>query len=105
MRQVGFIEQIGFSPDILSYYQIASEYVAANEARLFLERVAGRIDEESAAAMLQSALPLMLDFFGLLRQKAFMRFIHDATRDGELSLPGPAELPPASATIPSSEAD
>ncbi|MFW2828762.1 MerR family transcriptional regulator [Sphingomonas sp. ID0503] len=94
MRQVGFIEQIGFSPDILSYYREASEYVAANEARLFLERVSGRIDEERAATMLQQALPLMLDFFGLLRQKSFMRFIHDATQDDAPVLPEPAMLPP-----------
>ncbi|MDB5577860.1 MAG: hypothetical protein JWR80_3036 [Bradyrhizobium sp.] len=82
MRVAGFVEGSGFPPDILEYYRHASEYVAANEAMLFLDRTEGRIGENEAAAMLQLALPLMLDFFGLLRLKAFMRNIHGATLEG-----------------------
>lgn len=81
MRVAGFVEGAGFPPDILAYYRHASEYVAANEAMLFLDRTEGKIDEDRAAAMLQLALPLMLDFFGLLRLKAFMRNIHGATQE------------------------
>lgn len=83
MRLAGFMEGAGFPPNILDYYRYASEYVAANEAKLFLERTEGRIEEDEAANMLQLALPLMLDFFGLLRQKAFMRNLHEATREGK----------------------
>jgi DNA-binding transcriptional MerR regulator len=75
MRAAGFVESAGFSPAILSYYVVAARFVAANEASKFFERVAGKVDEEEAAAMLQIALPRMLDFLGLLRQKAFLRFI------------------------------
>lgn len=82
MRAAGFVEGTGFPPDILAYYRHASEYVAANEAMLFLDRTEGRIDEDEAATMLQLALPLMLDFFGLLRLKAFMRNLHAATLEG-----------------------
>jgi hypothetical protein len=82
MRVAGFVEGAGFPPDILAYYRHASEYVAGNEAMLFLDRTEGRIGEDEAAAMLQLALPLMLDFFGLLRLKAFMRNIHGATQEG-----------------------
>ena len=83
MRLAGFMEGAGFPPNILDYYRYASDYVAANEAKLFLERTEGRIDEDEAANMLQFALPLMLDFFGLLRQKAFIRNLHEATREGK----------------------
>jgi DNA-binding transcriptional MerR regulator len=82
MRAAGFVEGAGFPPSILEYYRHASEYVAANEAMLFLDRTEGRIGEDEAAAMLQLALPLMLDFFGLLRLKAFMHNIHGATQEG-----------------------
>lgn len=82
MRKVGFDEDHGFPPEILDYYVGAAEYVASNEARLFLERVEGRIAEDEAAAMLEFALPAMLDFFGIIRQRAFLRFIGDKTRTG-----------------------
>ena len=82
MRQVGFDEQHGFPPEILDYYVEAAEYVAGKEAQLFLDRVEGQIGEEEAAAMLEFALPAMLDFFGIIRQKTFLRNIGDRTKKG-----------------------
>lgn len=82
MREIGFDEDHGFPPEILDYYIEAAEYVAGKEARFFLERVEGRITEAEAAAMLEFALPMMLDFFGIMRQRAFLRNIRDKTRKG-----------------------
>jgi DNA-binding transcriptional MerR regulator len=76
MRNAGFTKELGFTPDILAFYLVPSETVAAREAEIFLERTEGKIDETAAAMMLQVALRVMLDFFGLLRMKAFMRRIH-----------------------------
>lgn len=81
IRELGFVEESGFPPENIAFYLSAAEDVAAREADVFLKGSAGRITEESAAAMLQGALPLMLDFFGLLRLKAFMRNIHAATSE------------------------
>ncbi|WP_375207867.1 MerR family transcriptional regulator [Hyphococcus sp.] len=78
MRQAGFDETRGFVPEMLTYYLEPAESVASQEASLFLERVEGRISEEEAAAMLQIALRLMLDFFGLIHMKCFMANIRDA---------------------------
>ncbi|MFW2829433.1 MerR family transcriptional regulator [Sphingomonas sp. ID0503] len=78
VRDLGFVEETGFPPENIAFYMKAAEEVAAKEAEIFLKGSAGRISEESAAKMLQGALPLMLDFFGLLRLKAFMRNIHEA---------------------------
>ena len=78
IRAVGFVEETGFPPENIGFYLQAAEEVAAAEARVFLQHSGGRIAEERAAAMLQTALQLMLDFFGLLRLKAFMRNIHEA---------------------------
>jgi DNA-binding transcriptional MerR regulator len=76
MRQGGFTEELGFTPDILTFYLQPAEMIAEREATLFLERTEGRIDDETAAAMLQLGLRLMLDFFGLLRMKRFLQHIH-----------------------------
>jgi DNA-binding transcriptional MerR regulator len=78
IRELGFVEEAGFPPENIAFYLQAAEEVAAREAEVFLKGSAGRITEENAAMMLQAALPLMLDFFGLLRLKAFMRNIHEA---------------------------
>ena len=82
MRQVGFDEEHGFPPEILDYYVEAAEYVAGREAQLFLDQVEGRMIEDDAAAMLEFALPAMLNFFGIIRQKAFLRNIGDRTKKG-----------------------
>ncbi len=81
MRTAGFTEETGFSPDVLSFYVEPAEYVAGREAAIFLERTEGKISADQAATMLQSALRVMLDFFGLLRMKAFMRNIHRESPD------------------------
>jgi DNA-binding transcriptional MerR regulator len=78
MRQGGFTEELGFSPDILTFYSQPAEMIAEREAALFLERTEGRIDDEAAAALVQLGLRLMLDFFGLLRMKRFLAHIREA---------------------------
>lgn len=75
MRAAGFDEANGFPPEILGYYIEAAELVAGKEAELFLAQVEGRIDEEKAAEMLEFALPAMLNFFGLIRLKTFLKNI------------------------------
>jgi DNA-binding transcriptional MerR regulator len=77
MRQAGFTDDTGFVPEMLTFYLEPAEMVASREAALFLERTKGKISEEQAAVMLQIALRVMLDFFGLIRMKRFMSHLHD----------------------------
>ena len=92
MRTVGFDEDHGFPPEILDYYVDAANYVAGKEAQLFLDNVEGQMTEEDAAAMLEFALPAMLNFFGIIRQKAFLRFIGDRTKQGvDIAVAKPGE--------------
>lgn len=72
MRAAGFTEENGFTPDITEYYRTAAEYVATNDAYLFRDRTESHVDEEKAVDMLEHALPLMLELFGLLRTKSFI---------------------------------
>jgi DNA-binding transcriptional MerR regulator len=76
MRRAGFSEEIGFAPEITSFYLEPAAFVAGREATLFLERTEGRMSSDRAAEMLQTGLRLMLDFFGLMRTKAFLKNIH-----------------------------
>ncbi len=84
MRQHGFDEHLAYSPDVLSFYIEAADFVGRREATSFLERTDGKIDAAKAASMIEHALPLMLDFFGLLRQRAFFRHF-DAIRKRPLA--------------------
>lgn len=76
MRASGYTEQLGFSPEILTFYKEPAEAIARSESRLFLELVEGKLDEQQAAALFQVGMRLMIDFFSLLRTKALLRFIH-----------------------------
>ncbi|MPT46963.1 MAG: MerR family transcriptional regulator [Sphingobium sp.] len=75
MRRAGFDGGLDYTPEILGFYIDAADFVGRWEARTFLERTDGRIDVDRAANMVEHALPLMLDFFGLLRQRAFFRHV------------------------------
>lgn len=75
MRKAGFDADLNYNPDILGFYIEAADFVGKWEAATFLARTAGRIDVDRAATMVEQALPLMLDFFGLLRQRAFFRHV------------------------------
>lgn len=76
MRASGYSEELGFTPDILTFYKEPAETIARSESRLFLELVEGKMDEQSAAALFQDGMRLMIDFFSLLRTKALLRYIH-----------------------------
>lgn len=92
MRAVGFDEAHGFPPEIVDYYIEAAEFVAGKEAQLFLERVEGIVSKDEAAAMIEFALPTMLDFFGLIRLKAFLRNIGDKKRkDDDICVVSPGK--------------
>lgn len=75
MRKAGFDAHLDYTPEILGFYTEAADFVGRWEAKTFLKRTAGRIDVDEAASLVEHALPLMLDFFGLLRQRAFFRHV------------------------------
>lgn len=75
MRDAGFEETTNFFPEVLDHYTKTADYLAYAEATRFVARTEGIIDEEKAADMLKTGLPLMLDFFGLLRMKYILRYL------------------------------
>ncbi|MGO4169615.1 MerR family transcriptional regulator [Novosphingobium sp. YAF33] len=79
MRKAGFDAHLDYTPEVLGFYVEAADFVGKWEATTFLERVTGRVEVGEAADLVEQALPLMLDFFGVLRQRAFFRHF-DAIR-------------------------
>lgn len=77
MRAAGYKEDLGFGPEIVSFYREPAETIARAESQLFLERVEGKMDEQQAAEMFQAGIRLMIDFFSLLRTKALLRNLHE----------------------------
>jgi DNA-binding transcriptional MerR regulator len=95
MRKAGFDQRLTYSPDILGFYTKAAEFVGNWEAQTFFERTNERVTTREAADLIEQALPLMLDFFGLLRQRAFFRHLEKLHAGGS-DRPPPDELPATS---------
>ncbi|MFS0736654.1 MerR family transcriptional regulator [Sphingomonas sp. 1P06PA] len=73
IRAAGFVEEAGFPPENIAFYKQAAEFIAKHEVATFLGNNRVPVTAEQAAQMLRVALPLMLDFIGLLRLKAFVK--------------------------------
>lgn len=89
MRKGGFDAGLDYSPDILGFYNEAADFVGRWEARTFLDHASGKVSIEEAVRLIEHALPLMLDFFGLLRQRAFLRHLEVIRNRAEASSPTP----------------
>lgn len=95
MRAAGFTEDLQFTPLMLGFYLEAAEYVGGWEAETFIARTEGEVEVHQAAEMIQAALPLMLNFFGQLRMKAFLRSIEahrSAAAGGQRRPPRPKRI-------------
>lgn len=81
IREAGFVEESGFPPENVAFYLEAARLIAHNEAEIFFKHGKTPLSEDSAATMLHVALPLMLEFVGLLRNAAFMKELRIHTGD------------------------
>ena len=97
MRDAGYEETTNFFPVVLDHYTKSADYLAYAEATRFIRRTEGLVDEEEAADMLRIGLPLMLDFFGILRMKYFMRYLAAAQAGTLDAVPKPVLDKPAAA--------
>ena len=76
MRAEGYNEENGFPPTIIDFYTGPADEVARAEARRFLEVTKGRMSDADAARLFHTGIRHMVDFFGLLRLKRLMSYIH-----------------------------
>lgn len=100
MRKAGFDEKLDFRPSMLDFYVDAARFIGERDARTFLDRTEGRIEESEAAAMIEPALQLMLNFFGLLRRKMFLEAVRTG-KAAEIELAPPLASPAKGSAQPS----
>jgi DNA-binding transcriptional MerR regulator len=81
MRAEGYTEANGFPPTIADFYKGPAEKIARQESLRFMSAVQGKMNDNEASALFHAGIRLMIDFVGLLRLKALMRFIHLEVRD------------------------
>lgn len=76
MRAEGFTEANGFPPSVVDFYAEPADRIAREESQRFYDATAGRMSDADAAALFHAGIRHMIDFFGLLRIKRLMRYIH-----------------------------
>lgn len=76
MRAEGYTEENGFPPTVVDFYAKPADMVAREESQRFIDATEGRMSDAEAAAIFHAGIRHMIDFFGLLRLKGLMRYIH-----------------------------
>lgn len=76
MRAEGFTEENGFPPTVVDFYAEPADKIALEESRRFVSATEGKMSDTEAAALFHAGIRHMIDFFGLLRIKRLMRYIH-----------------------------
>lgn len=76
MRAEGYTEENGFPPTVVDFYAEPADRIALEESRRFVRATEGKLSDAEAAALFHAGIRHMIDFFGLLRIKRLMRYIH-----------------------------
>ncbi|MDR6834107.1 MULTISPECIES: MerR family transcriptional regulator [unclassified Sphingopyxis] len=76
MRAEGYTEENGFPASVVDFYAGPADEIARAESQRFIEATEGRMDDGAAAALFHAGIRHMIDFFGLLRLKRLMTYIH-----------------------------
>jgi DNA-binding transcriptional MerR regulator len=84
MRAEGYTEENGFPPTVVDFYAAPADMVAREESQRFIDATEGRMSDADAAALFHAGIRHMIDFFGLLRIKRLMRYIHFDAASGHV---------------------
>lgn len=76
MRAEGYTEENGFPPEVVDFYAGPADLVAREESQRFVDATEGRMSDPDAARLFHAGIRHMIDFFGLLRLKRLMHYIH-----------------------------
>lgn len=84
MRAEGYTEENGFPPSVVDFYAGPADEIARAESQRFVDATEGRMSDAAAAALFYAGIRHMIDFFGLLRIKRLMRYIHFDAASGHV---------------------
>ena len=76
MRAEGYTEENGFPPEVVDFYAGPADLIAREESQRFVDATEGRMSDPDAARLFHAGIRHMIDFFGLLRIKRLMHYIH-----------------------------
>jgi DNA-binding transcriptional MerR regulator len=75
VRQAGFTDDLGFSPENMRLYVDFVRWLAREELRTFSHGVAGRVDTERSVAMAEAGISLINQIIALMRKATILRFV------------------------------
>ena len=75
MAKAGFTKDLGFMPIDVHHYKDMVSMLVEEEARTFLNLVAGKLTVEQMVEMIDSGLVIMNDFISILRRKFLMELV------------------------------
>src|SRR3546814_861917 len=84
MRAEGYTEENGFPPTVVDFYAEPADKIAREESQRFVDATEGRMNDADAAVLFHAGIRHMIDFFGLMRLKRLMRYIHFDDRAGQV---------------------
>src|SRR3546814_14764965 len=84
MRAEGYTEENGFPPTVVDFYAEPADKIAREESQRFVDATDGRMNDADAAVLFHAGIRHMIDFFGLMRLKRLMRYIHFDDRPGQV---------------------
>jgi DNA-binding transcriptional MerR regulator len=74
-RVVGFTKNLGFDTSIVNIFREMIERLVAEEVRIVIPRITGKISPDKAVKMIEDALVLANTFMELLHRKMIMKFV------------------------------
>jgi DNA-binding transcriptional MerR regulator len=76
LRAAGFTEERGFPPEAFRFYLEFVNWLAGEELKLFLTRMAGQVDDAQAVQAAERGIDIMNDILGLVRTRTLLEQLH-----------------------------
>ncbi len=76
-RVIGFTKTLGFDTSIVNIFKEMIESLVAEEVRVIIPRITGKMSPEKAVRMIEDALVLANTFMELLHKKMILKFVYE----------------------------
>jgi DNA-binding transcriptional MerR regulator len=83
LRDAGFVEALGFTPENLRLYVDMIRWLAREELRIFGRGIAGQVDADTSAAMAEVGIEAVNEMLALLRRETLLRFVAEGNVPAE----------------------
>jgi len=77
LREIGFTEERGFSTELMRMYKDLIDILVKKEIQIFATNITGKVSNEEATKMAETAVLLLNNLIGLLRKQAVSRIVKE----------------------------